>query len=40
MPLCRSRIAILFTPIVLLGGTASSSEIIDPEMRRRWSDEV
>jgi hypothetical protein len=31
MPLC-TRIAILFTPIALLGGTVSSTEIIDPEM--------
>jgi hypothetical protein len=31
MPLC-TRIAILFLPIALLGGTVSSTEIIDPEM--------
>jgi hypothetical protein len=31
MPLC-TRIAILITPIALLGGTVSSTEIIDPEM--------
>jgi hypothetical protein len=31
MPL-YTRIAILFTPIALLGGTVSFTEIIDPEM--------